>query len=810
MASVGNTNDDGPKLREEKQYRDFYPLLEEDTLLPIIDGHCNSSGISSTKEVADLIRHPPQVKQLIFNGKVTTEPLIIEQPLSSYHKCTTELWKLKEKKNAHLSHKKKWKPSPKSEINRIVRIEGPQEGTAYKAKLYQRKILPDMDALKIIEPTLTRIKTLYDMDEQDYLYMQYLRKQFPTLTLTDLQFEILLTILEIRYAITQSHVPTLPPPPPTIDQLCSICNGVETTHNTIVFCDCCNLAVHQDCYGVIFIPTGPWLCRACLQGKFESKRPRCAVCPEVGGALKQSTCGSWVHVSCAVWINELCFGNWHYAEPIEGIDRIPLSRWRLNCYLCKQRTGACIQCCNRNCFVAYHVSCARRVGLDMTPLVTGSLAEMALNNGERSLESFCDRHCASPSSTYKAAIADLRNFYSSTRQSDVHPNEKIIIPQAFSETLQRCVLSFNSIGHKQISTAVSVQICKYWALKRENNEGAPLISLPSEVIDLSYNLLTDKEIENRLEFIDILLHDLQKIQKLTDLVCERDAKILSLREVEEKIKSIVTNREVYCIQKFILGPFLQTEQFKTLETYLKDGKPSKSIVRCQTGDFANINELKIEMDGFFRLVESTDVPRTLRFTALKAEHALINLITKVEKTDFDRMLDRDFVLNRENPFATQEREWIGPFLQREEELSSVEDLTENEVHILTGDIWENAESSASITENTPSEQRTLKRKQPTKTNQRQKLTKSVKALKSSRPDSKLDNGKKKLTQRRSATRQPQSKAVLSADPSKRKTTVKSTGMEPSGPSKHRNIERGEKQKPKSKLSRKPAGTKSIH
>lgn len=33
----------------------------------------------------------------------------------------------------------------------------------------------------------------------------------------------------------------------------------------MVFCDLCNICVHQACYGIQEIPDGDWLCRPCKE-----------------------------------------------------------------------------------------------------------------------------------------------------------------------------------------------------------------------------------------------------------------------------------------------------------------------------------------------------------------------------------------------------------------------------------------------------------------------------------------------------------------------------------------------------------------
>ena len=62
------------------------------------------------------------------------------------------------------------------------------------------------------------------------------------------------------------------------------------------------------------------------------------------------------------------------------------------CYICNQKMGACIQCGSKNCFQAFHVTCARRAKLFL---------KMKSHHGGPStldasvLKAFCDKHAPS-------------------------------------------------------------------------------------------------------------------------------------------------------------------------------------------------------------------------------------------------------------------------------------------------------------------------------------------------------------------------------------------------------------------------------
>jgi hypothetical protein len=184
------------------------------------------------------------------------------------------------------------------------------------------------------------------------------------------------------------------------DDKCAIC-GIEESFETnqIVFCEACNVGVHQECYGVAKVPEGDWFCESCSAAAEESssssrRRPSkahvraagasragasaarvavsersCPLCPMVTGAFKRThgdSDGGWAHACCVSFHEGPGYVDDKRMRGAAGFDRVSQARRKLRCSICRgesdKRHGAKLQCAFGQCRTAFHVSCGVNAG----------------------------------------------------------------------------------------------------------------------------------------------------------------------------------------------------------------------------------------------------------------------------------------------------------------------------------------------------------------------------------------------------------------------------------------------------------------
>ncbi|KAM9842060.1 protein Jade-1 [Aulostomus maculatus] len=418
--------------------------------------------------------------------------------------------------------------------------------------------------------TLAEGMCRYDLNEEDVAWLQIINGEFADMAMPQLD-EITMerAMEEFEHCCHENMTHAMETEEGLgieydEDVVCDVCRSPDgEDNNEMVFCDKCNICVHQACYGIQKVPKGSWLCRICALGIL----PKCQLCPKKGGAMKPTRSGTkWVHVSCALWIPEVSIGNPEKMEPITNVSHIPSNRWALICCLCKEKTGACIQCSAKNCRTAFHVTCGLHASLEMNTILTEEDevkfksycpkhsgldgTESRDSGGEEEREAIRDKKgkrrgrvreededAASSSSGLAPPITDRAPSDPqelSSRQQEKRVSLRKLKLQEMEEEFYQFVEVEKVASHLKLAPEVVDFLYQYWKLKRKANFNQPLLT-PKKDEEESLARREHEVLLRRLQLFTHLRQDLERVRNLTYMVTRREKMKRSLWRVQEQI-----------------------------------------------------------------------------------------------------------------------------------------------------------------------------------------------------------------------------------------------------------------------------------
>lgn len=242
---------------------------------------------------------------------------------------------------------------------------------------------------------------------------------------------------------------------PIDDGTCVVCfDGQSPESNPIVFCDRCELAVHQRCYGIVKVPSSEFICDRCKverDGLDPATAVFCQLCSLGDGAFKRTIDGKWVHVVCALWCPKVWIGNLlelsdinlvgvtnnatRFRDTIAEVQALiapataggsangtaekkcngekadePFQSLCLGdlCMYCRVACGRTVKCCHPDCSVSFHPLCGWFEGLPMTIALSDSGFVYGGGGAGLKFEMLCKDHLPSDYSELERLVQRQR------------------------------------------------------------------------------------------------------------------------------------------------------------------------------------------------------------------------------------------------------------------------------------------------------------------------------------------------------------------------------------------------------------------
>lgn len=262
--------------------------------------------------------------------------------------------------------------------------------------------------------------------------------------------------------------------------------------------------------------------------------------------MKSTRSGTkWAHVSCALWIPEVSIGSVDRMEPITKISNIPQSRWALNCILCREKVGACIQCSVKTCKTAYHVTCAFQHGLEMRAII-----EDEHNEDGVKLRSYCQKHSTTKTKKDGKSSSNKTSTASTGSGTDEDDNKrrrtrKEMTTEERNQVRAQRLAEIESEFHKHVNIKdISCHlldidqeginyIYNYWILKRKSGNNRPLLPPKNEDAELASQKEENQEQEKMRMFVQ-LRQDLERVRNLCYMVSRREKLSRSFFKLREQ------------------------------------------------------------------------------------------------------------------------------------------------------------------------------------------------------------------------------------------------------------------------------------
>nr|XP_053641088.1 LOW QUALITY PROTEIN: peregrin-like [Cherax quadricarinatus] len=354
-----------------------------------------------------------------------------------------------------------------------------------------------------------------------------------------------------------------------------------------------------------------------------------------------------------------------FLEPIDSISNIPPARWKLTCYICKQRgVGACIQCNKVNCYTAFHVTCAQQAGLHMK---IDAVRETSVSGTSVTVRkaAYCDMHTPADSDarpqldeimdSAKKAAAKAASRQKMKKARKILAEKRSAAPIVSVPTIpaDRPILPFysgvvNSVpvipceNIQKLAALVTMQkrsqfmhrLLAYWTLKRQSRNGVPLLRRlttshsrrNNRPLEDKVSSMKDKEriiseaegLREEIKYWQRLRQDLERARLLCELIRKRE------KTKRELVKAKAEERKVQ------LAPFVHL----LLQTIDLIQEKDQQMIFAEPVDL-------VEVHDYLDVVKHPMDLSTMRQKAQTHQYSDVDQFA----SDFELMIDNCLIYN---------------------------------------------------------------------------------------------------------------------------------------------------------------------